>query len=308
MIYDVVIIGGGPAGLASAIYASKNKLKTLLIEKYSCGGKLSNIKLLNDYPGFYEGIQGTDLAMRFDKHARYFGTKIIFDEVVEICNSDEKLKVINTVNRSSYKCYVVIIASGIYTRELHVPGELQFKGYGVSYCAMCDAQFYQGRDVVVIGNSNIAIEEAIHLLQFAHRVTIISKYHRLLANQMLLNRLLSLKNINIIYNTILKKICGKDVVEQLQIYNICTQQSKYINADGVFISIGAQPNSSFIPTEILDQNAYIITSRNMSTSLEGFFACGDIIQNSLKQVITAVATGVKAAISAHKIIKTYKLC
>ncbi|MDR0915095.1 MAG: FAD-dependent oxidoreductase [Endomicrobium sp.] len=299
MIYDVIIVGGGPAGLASAIYSSKNKLTTLLIEKASCGGKLANITLLNDYPGFNGGIQGLELATRFEQHARYFGSKIIFDEVVSINNDAEKIKVINTVNKNSYQGRVIIIASGTRTRTLNIIGESQFNGKGVSFCAMCDAQFFKDRDVVVIGNSSFAIKEAIYLSQCVHSVTIISKYHRLSANQKLLNKLFSLTNINILYNTILKKICGTDIVEKVEIYNICTQQSKYINTNGVFISIGAQPNSFFVPAIIRDENDYIITNSNLNTSIKGVYACGDVRQNSIKQVITSVAEGIKAAIKAH---------
>jgi thioredoxin reductase (NADPH) len=306
MIYDVIIIGGGPAGLASAIYTSKNKLTTLLIEKDSCGGKLSNIQFLNDYPGFNEGIQGIDLALRFDEQARYFGTKIIFDKVITIHNYTDKIKIINTISKISYKGRAIIIASGTHTRKLNIIGESQFEGKGISFCAMCDAQFYKGKDVVVIGSSSFAIKEAIHLSKFVNSVTIINKYNKLSANQTLLNILLNLNNINVIYNTVVKKICGKDIVEQLEVYNVCTKKNKYINVNGIFISIGLQPNSSFIPNVILDQNEYIITSSDHRTSIQGLFACGDIRKGSVKQVITAVAEGVQAAISVQTFIRLTK--
>jgi thioredoxin reductase (NADPH) len=302
MTYDVIIIGGGPAGLAAAISTSKHNLKTLLIEKYICGGKLLDIQFLNDYPGFYRGIHGEKLAMYFDKHARSFGTQVIYDEVIRINNSNKHIKTLTT-KKSLYQGKIIIIATGMSTKKLNIVGEKQFQGKGVSFCALCDAKFYQDKKVILVGNSKVAIKEAIYLSQFAHDIIIINKNNKLNIEEELLDYLLSLKNIHMLNNSMLQSIHGRDYVEQVGIYDLYTKKTKLLDVNGVFISIGNQPNTYFVPSLILDPKLHILTNNSMSTSIKGIFACGDVRSNNLKQVIIATSEGTQAAISSRLFLK-----
>jgi thioredoxin reductase (NADPH) len=302
MPYDVVIVGGGPAGLSAAIYSTRAGLKTLLLEKNACGGQIILTDLLENYPGFNDGINGFDLAVKLETQARNFDTQIIYDEVTEIRNPDTQLKEVVSTN-SIYKAKTVIIAAGSHVNKMNIPGESKFMGNGVSFCAICDAPFYKGKEVLVVGGGDSAIQESIYLAKFAKTVTILHRGSELKAIKKLQEKMSSCPNISVIYDTILKEIVGNDHIEEVIIENLKTDQDKHLKVDGVFVFIGLSPNTLFVPIGIgLNEHRYILTDEDMHTSIDGIFACGDIRQKHLRQVVTAVSDGAQAALSAQHYI------
>ncbi|MDR1259950.1 MAG: thioredoxin-disulfide reductase [Endomicrobium sp.] len=300
MIYDVIIVGGGPAGLSAAIYASRSKLSALLLEENICGGHVVTTNFLDNYPGFHEGINGFDFAVKLEAQARRFGVKIIYDKVLKIDN--ECIKKVITIN-SIYEGRSIIIAVGTHVREMKIPGEAKFKGNGVSFCATCDAPFYKNKNVLVVGGSDSATQESIYLSKFARSVTIVYRGSKLRSTKILYDKVLLHKNIFIMYNTILKKICGSDYVEKVIIMDVNTKKMIDLKIDGVFVFIGLIPNTSFISNIKLDDVGYVLTDENMCTSIAGVLACGDIRKKRLRQVVTAVSDGAQAAVSAQYYIE-----
>ncbi|MDR1417923.1 MAG: thioredoxin-disulfide reductase [Endomicrobium sp.] len=301
MVYDVIIIGAGPAGLTAAIYASRARLHTLLIEKSGCGGHMTVTDQLENYPGFNGGINGFDLAVKLEEQAKDFGAKIIYDEVTNI--EDGKIKRVVTVN-TSYQTKTIIIASGTHIKKMNIPGESAFIGKGVSFCATCDAPFYKNKNVAVIGGGDSAIQEAIYLSKFARNITIIHRRASLKATKILQERLLSYSNISVIYDSVPIEIIGKDVVEKIKIANIKTNNVEEVKTDGVFVFIGLLPNTDFLADITLDNKGYIVTDENMNTSIVGIFACGDVRKKHLRQVVTAASDGAQAAVSVGHYIET----
>jgi thioredoxin reductase (NADPH) len=296
LVYDVVVVGGGPSGLSSAICSSRSRLKTLLIEKKCCGGHLSMINRLENYPGFDEGVSGFDFTVKLEKQVKIFGGEVVYDEVLDMKWSF--IKKIITEN-ATYEAKTVVIASGTHLKEMDIPGELKFRGEGVSYCATCDAPFYEDKDILVVGGGNSALQEAIYLSKFAKNINIVSRRSKLIATGILQERLASCRNISVLYDTVLKEISGEKSVESVTITNLKTNQNYQLKVSGVFIFIGLLPNSSFFTDIILDKSGYVITDENMNTSVTGVFACGDIRKKQLRQVITAVSDGVQASSSVQ---------
>ncbi|MCA6070850.1 MAG: thioredoxin-disulfide reductase [Endomicrobium sp.] len=300
MTYDVIIIGGGPSGLSAAIYASRARLKTLLIEKNGCGGQMTITDSLENYPGFNGGINGFDLAIKLETQARDFGTEIMYDEVTSIENGVVK-KVI-TVN-AAYETKTIIVAAGTGVKKMNIPGEEKFIGRGVSFCATCDAPFYKDKNVAVIGGGDSAIQEALYLSKFAKNVTVAHRRDALRAAKILQEKMASHDNISVIYDSVPKEIFGKDSLEKIKITNIKTEEDKDLQVDGVFVFIGLIPNTLFLSNLTLDKNGYVITDENMNTSIPGIFACGDIRKKQLRQVVTAASDGAQAAVSAQHYIE-----
>ncbi|GHT50197.1 thioredoxin reductase [Endomicrobiia bacterium] len=304
MVYDIVIIGGGPAGLSAAIYASRARLKTLLIEKNGCGGQIIVTDLLENYPGFNGGINGFDFAVKLETQARDFGAEIMYDEVTNVENGEVK-KVI-TVN-ATYETQTIIVAAGTSVKKMNIPGELDFIGKGVSFCATCDAPFYRSKDVLVVGGGDSAIQGVLYLSKFAKNVTVIHRRNELRAAKILQEKIASHANISIIYDSVPKEILGKDFIEKVTITNVKTNEDTDLKVDGVFVFIGLIPNTLFLSNLILDKNGYVITDENMNTSIAGIFACGDIRKKQLRQVVTAVSDGAQAAISAQGYIENQNI-
>jgi thioredoxin reductase (NADPH) len=300
MIYDVIIIGGGPAGLSAAIYASRAGLKTLIIEKTGCGGHMTTTDLLENYPGFNRGIKGFDLAAKFEKQARDFGTEIIYDEAADIKQGPSK-KVITT--NYTYETKTVIVAAGTRAKKMNIPGESEFIGRGVSFCAVCDAPFYRDKNVLVVGGGDSAVEEAVYISKFAKNVTVVHRRNELKAAKILQERMKSHLNISVIYNSVPKEIFGRDSVEKATITNVKTNKNKDLIVDGIFVFTGLTPNTLFLSGIALDKTGYIITDEDMNTSFVGIFACGDIRKKQLRQVVTAVSDGAQAAVSALRCIE-----
>ena len=302
MIYDVVIIGGGPAGLTAAIYTARARLKTLIIEKAGCGGQMAITDLLENYPGFNGGINGFELATKLEAQARDFGAEIAYDEVLSI--EDGEIKKVITAN-GSFETKTIIVAAGTKVKSMGIPGEEKFIGRGVSFCAVCDAPFYKEKDVLVVGGGDSALQEALYLAKFAKNVAIIHRRDQFRAAKILQERLISHKNISVMYDTVAEEIFGDSAIDYVRLSNVKTGQKHDLKVNGIFVFIGLIPNTPRDSKLRLDEAGYIITDENMNTSLAGVFACGDIRKKKLRQVVTAASDGAQAAISAqHYIEKT----
>jgi len=298
MVYDVVIIGGGPGGLSAAVYASRAGLATLIVEKSACGGQLITAGAIENYPGFDGGINGFDLAVKFEKQARDFGAVIVYDEAVAI-NECGPVKKVSAVD-SAYEGRTVIIAAGTRLKKINIPGESEFIGRGVSFCAVCDAPFYRDKDVLVVGGGDSAVQEAVYLSKFAKSVIVVHRRDRLRAAKILQERMASRQNISVIYNAVLKEISGGDSVEKAVVVDVKTDKNRNLKVDGIFVFIGLVPNASLFPLNLaVDESSYIVTDENMNTSVAGVFACGDIRKKHLRQIVTAASDGAQAAVSAQ---------
>ncbi len=304
IIYDVIIIGGGPAGLTAGIYASRARLKTLLIEKAGCGGQIAITDKLENFPGFEEGINGFEFTSKVEQQARNFGTEIIYGEVLSLEAESSVKKVI--LSDHTYAAKTIVIASGSSFKKLGIYGEHEFLGKGVSYCATCDGPFFKNKTVAVIGGGNSAVQEALFLTKFANKIYLIHRRDTLRAVQLLQEKVFAEKKIEVVFDTNVEEISGGQMIENLKVKNVKTGKPGNIAVDGVFIFIGWNPNTSFLSENkiALDENGYIITDEKMQTSLEGVFACGDVRKKMLRQVVTAVSEGATAAISAQHCIET----
>ncbi len=302
MVYDVVIIGGGPAGMTAAIYTARARLSTVLIEKAGCGGQMAITDLLENYPGFNGGINGFDLAMKLEEQVKDFGAEIKYEEVVSIEDAGHIKKIITT--DKTYEAKTVIIAAGTKVKNIGIPGEEKFIGRGVSFCAICDAPFYKDKDVLVVGGGDSALQEAIYLAKFAKNVTLIHRRDEFRAAKILQERILSYSNIAVMMDTIPEEIIGEEKIEKVRLSNVKTGKKTDLEVNGVFVFVGLLPNTLFLSEFALDATGYIITDENMHTSVPGIFACGDIRKKVLRQVVTAASDGAQAAISAQHYLET----
>lgn len=306
--YDIIIIGGGPAGFTAGLYASRAGLKTLLLEGASTVSQITITDLIENYPGIPDGINGFDLMELFKHQALKFGLEILSEDAHSISKSEtaQNLWVVNTADKS-FTALSLIAATGAQWRALGVPGEKEFAGKGVSYCATCDGPFYRNRDVVVVGGGDSAIQEALFLTHFASRITVIHRRDRLRAGGILQKRAFAEKKIEFAWNSQLAEVIGGDLVSGVKIKDVVSGELKTINAEGVFIFVGRIPHTDvFHNILLLDNAGYIITDDAMKTSAEGFFAAGDCRAKLFRQVITAAGDGANAAFSAELYIENLK--
>ena len=299
--FDVIIIGGGPAALAAAVYTCRALLKTVIFEKQYLGGQLVGTELIENYPGFPDVIGGVDLTQRMESQAKRFGVEIRYEEVLKL-NLENDLKVVTT-DTDIYASRIVILAAGADPKKLDVPGEKEFYGKGVSYCATCDGAFFRGKDVVVVGGGDSAITEGIFLTKYAQTVQIIHRRDEFRATKIYLDEAFSNPKIKVTLNTVIESIHGKEKVEGAVTQNVLTKEKKDIPCQGVFIFIGSVPNTGFLGNLLcVDAGCHIETNIHMETAIEGVYAVGDIRKNSYRQIATAVGEGVTAAIAAeHKL-------
>lgn len=298
-MYELIIIGAGPAGLTAALFAGRFRLKTLLLEKMVVGGRILMSESIENFPGFAGGISTQELISRMQEQIKPLGIKIEYEEVSEIDGKSKTIK----AGTNSYKGSAVIIATGARPRKLGVPGEEKLTGRGVSYCATCDAPLYKEKNVVVVGGGDAVAEEALYLARFAKKVSIIHRREQMRASQILQERLKENKKIDFLLGKVITQICGSTEVESIKIKDVGTSQEKNFNCDGVFIFIGNEPETEFLKSKLkLDEKGFIITDDNMAASVEGIFACGDCRKKSLYQVITACGEAATAADSAYKYI------
>ena len=300
--YDVIIIGAGPAGLSAALYSARSKLSTLYIEKLSTGGQAATTDEIENYPGFAHGISGPELTAQMEEQAKRFGAKKLLAEVkgIELSGADRLVK----TTKGDFIAKVVIIASGAAPKLLGCPGELEFRARGVSYCATCDAAFYEGANVMVVGGGDSAVEEACYLTKFANKVTLVHRRDTLRATKVLQERAFANEKLEILWNTVVEEIIGTDVVEKVRLKNVVTGEVFEREIDGIFIYVGLKPNTEFVKGLVnMDEQGYIITDENMRTNIPGIYAAGDVRQKLLRQVVTAAADGAIAAYHAEKYIE-----
>ncbi|TGE32481.1 thioredoxin-disulfide reductase [Desulfosporosinus sp. Sb-LF] len=298
-MYDVVIIGAGPAGLTAGIYAARGGLKTVIVELAMPGGQAASTEKIENYPGFPDGINGYELMNSFHKQALAFGVEFIFEEVQKL-DLKETVKKIHT-DRQVLDSRAVIITAGSKPRLLGVPGEDVFRGRGVSYCATCDGAFFKDKTIVVVGGGEAAIEEGAYLTRFAKEVIIAHRRTGFRASQITMNRAKDNAKIRFELNVVIEEILGSDFVEGVRIRDVLSGETRKIPADGVFIYVGTDPNDQFINGEIeTDDRGYIFTNDLLQTNIVGVYAAGDIRNTPLRQVATAVGDGALAAVEVEK--------
>lgn len=297
-MYEVAIIGGGPAGLTSALYTARSGRKTIIIERSMPGGQAALTSWIENFPGFPEGISGPDLMMKFYQQASQFGAEMITEDAVNADLRDD-VKIIKTTGRA-IEAMSVIIASGAQAKKLGVEGEERLQGRGVSYCATCDGAFFKDKKVAVVGGGDSAVEEAIFLTKFAAEAHIIHRRDELRAAKILQERALENPKIKFIYNTLVEEIKGNKGVEKMLLKDVKSGELREEAMDGVFVFIGTVPNTHWLEGVDLNESGYIQTDDFLKTNLPGVFAAGDVREKFLRQVSTAVGDGATAAMSAER--------
>jgi len=303
-MYDVIIIGGGPAGLTAGLYTSRGRLKSLLIEKAFTGGQVMTTEWIENYPGFEDGISGTELSQKMEKQATKFGLEIIQGAVTSI-SLNNKIKKITLEDNKQYEAKSIILATGSNPRPLKIEGEDAYRGRGVSYCATCDGAFFRNEKLAVIGGGDSAVEEGIFLTKFADTVYIIHRRDLLRAAKVVQERAFANPKMKFVWNSVPEKIEGDDRgVKTIHIKNVITGERSALEVAGVFIYVGYNPNTEFLKgLVVLNESNYVVTDENMSCSTLGIFAAGDVRAKPLKQIATAVGDGAIAGVSAEKYIE-----
>ena len=318
--YDVFIIGGGGAGLTAALYASRANLKTILLEKLTPGGQIALTDMVENYPGFPEGVTGTDISMRMEEQAKKYGTDIQYDEVLSLAKAGAEFQVKTAKN--TYQTKAVILASGASFRTLGVPGERELTGKGVSYCATCDGAFFKNKEIVVVGGGDSAMQEGIFLTRFVNQLSVIHRRDKLRASPILQDRAKENSKIKFVWDTAVAQIDGNKKVERVKLKNLKTNAERDFKTDGVFIFIGHDPATQFLRGFVeLDEKGYVKTNerlalsadrgkgqavpmpvghwRRLETSVAGVFAAGEVRSGAVKQLVSACGEGCEAALSAQ---------
>jgi len=299
--YEVIIIGGGPAGLTAGLYTSRAGLKSLLVERGPFGGQMVNTTLVENYPGFPDGITGSELGSLMHRQAVRYGLEVVMSEVTGIAKG--QIYTVSTTE-GGVEASAVIVAAGSEYRKLKVTGEERFSGRGVSYCATCDGFFFRDREVAVVGGGDTAITDALELAQHARKVTVIHRRDELRAQKALQERAFAHPKLGFVWDTVIEEILGEGTVEGLKLRNVKTDKQSSLKVDGLFVAIGLLPNSQcFSEVLELDDTGCIVTEETMATSADGIFAAGDIRSNSPCQIAAAVGDGATAAMSAFKYLQ-----
>ncbi|ABB13890.1 thioredoxin-disulfide reductase [Carboxydothermus hydrogenoformans] len=301
---ELVIIGGGPAGLAAAIYGARAALNPLVLERGVPGGQAATTEWIENYPGFEDGIGGFELMVHMQRQAEKFGAEFKNADVTGI-KKENGVFILNT-STGEIAAKTVIIATGAEPKELGVPGEREFRGRGVSYCATCDGNFFRGKTVAVVGGGDSALEEAIYLTKLVEKVYLIHRRDGFRAAKVIQERAKANPKIEFVLNTVVEEIAGERKVEKVIVKNVQTGEKSEILVDGVFIYVGLKPNTAFLEGFLELENGYIKTDENMATAIPGLFAAGDVRLKDLRQVVTAVADGAQAAVAAEKYLEGNK--
>ncbi len=304
-VFDVIIIGGGPAGLTAAIYNSRARMKTLIIEKQAMGGQVILTSEVEDYPGF-ENVAGITLVQNMEKQARNFGTHIVYEEVEKIMDKGEA-KELHCASGKIYKTCAVIIASGAGYRQLGALGEIRFRGKGVSYCGTCDGAFFRNQEIAVVGGGDTALEEAVFLTRFAKKVSVIHRRDTFRGAKIAQEKAFANPKIEFIYDTVVEEIAGDRGVEKVKLKNIKNGKVSDLAVTGVFIFVGLIPNTIFLKGFVkMDEAGYVEVNAEMKTSVSGVFSCGDCNIKTFRQIVTACGDGAVAAYSAQHYVDRVK--
>ena len=303
--FDVIILGGGPAGFSAALYSARSTYSTAIIDVNMLGGQPSNYLELENYPGFFK-IGGFELMEKFEQHADMFGVKKFpMQEIISVDLMTQPKRIIT--KEAEFEASSVIIATGAHPMKLGVKGESEYLGRGVSYCAVCDGSFYQDKIVAVVGGGNSAVEEAIYLTNFASKVFIIHRRNELRADKIIQQKAFKNKKIEFIYDSVVLEIKGKETVNAIVLNNIKNNNTSELSVDGIFPYIGIVPNVDYFNGQIAqDSKGFVLTNETMKTSVDGVYAVGDVRNTPLRQVITAAADGAVGAVYASKFVETLK--
>ena len=301
-IYEVIIIGGGPGGLTAGLYTSRARLSTLLIESALFGGQMTTTELIENYPGFPQGVTGDELSRLMEGQAKRFGMETVTEEVVRV-GLEGDMKVVQTYE-STYRCEALIISTGTEYRKLGVPGEKEFAGKGVSYCAICDGAFFRDSQIVVVGGGDSALTEALFLTKFAKELTIIHRRDALRGTKIYQERALANPKIKFLWNSIVQEIKGDSMVRSIIVKNVKTGEIKEFETEGAFLFVGLVPRTQFLKGIVeMDEGGYVLTNEHCETSAKGIFAVGDCRKKLLRQIATAVGDGATAAFAAEKFLE-----
>ena len=303
--WDTIIIGGGPAGLTAGIYASRARLRTLLIERLIPGGLVTSTDKIENYPGFPGGIAGAELTKRMEEQAREFGLEIAIEEVKSLAVRD-RVKIVRT-SSTEYEANSVIIATGTEPKRLNVPGEEKFRGRGVSYCATCDGPFFKDKDIVVVGCGSSGIQEGLFLLRFARQINFVEFLPYVTAEKILQERAQKEPRMKFYLGHVVTAINGDESVSSVTIKERKTGKEKIIEVQGIFVYVGLNPNTAFLKDTVqLDAHGYVVVDENLETSIPGVFAAGDVRAKPLRQIATAIGDGALAAFMAEKYVEKIK--
>ena len=302
--YDVIIIGGGGAGLTAALYTSRAKLSTLLLEKLAPGGQIALTDLVENYPGFPEGIVGPEISQRMEDQAKRYGTEVIYQEAKTVAKADGAFQVKTASENFSGRA--LILAAGASFKTLGVPKEKELTGRGVSYCATCDGAFFKEKEIAVVGGGDSAMQEGIFLTRFASKVTVIHRRDKLRASPILQERAKNHPKMRFLWDTVVQEIKGDKKVQGLMIKNLKTQGTEEFRTDGIFVFIGHEPNTWFLKGFVdLDEKGYVKSGENLAASVPGVFAAGEIRAGAVKQLVSACGEGCEAALAAQAYLEHY---
>lgn len=305
MDFQVIVLGGGPAGLSAAIYAARSGYPTLIVERAFPGGQIANASLVENYPGFADGVSGMELGQLMHRQAERQGAETMMAEVTGIVPGGNGKRHIVRTSEGEVEGLVVIIATGARYRLLNVPGEAELTGRGVSYCATCDGPFYRGKKVAVVGGGDTALTDALELTHFASEVTVVHRRGELRASAALRARALNSPQIKFAWNSVVESVEGTAAVSTLRLRNVADGIISELALDGVFVAVGSVPSTGFLGDMVpLDDSGCVVTNESMETSISGLFAAGDVRHNSARQVITAAGDGATAALSARRYISS----
>lgn len=294
-LYDVIVIGGGPGGYTAALYAARANLSVLVLEKLTPGGQMGTTEIIENYPGFPEGIGGFELGMQMKEGAERFGAVTKLSEVVSVELSGA-VKQVHTQD-GDYHSHTVVLASGAHPRELGLPGERELRGRGVSYCATCDGMFYRGKTVVVVGGGNTAVADVLYLSRLCKKVYLVHRRDELRASKVYLDPLQKAENVEFVWDSEVKELLYGETVTGVRVKNKKTGEDRELSCDGVFVAVGYIPNSDLFKGQVdLDESGYVLAGESTKTNLPGVFAVGDLRKKPLRQVVTAASDG---AVAAH---------